>query len=188
MHMIRHNYYILTGAPGAGKSALLKLLLDRGLHGIDEPGRRVLAEQRRVNESGVPGKDNRQFVDLMLMKAIEDYKAAAALEGKVLFDRGIPDNLAYAAHFGFDHPDAEKAAGDFRYNGAVFFFPSWEAIYTRDEERIISFEVACSFGERLRAVYRNLGYHMIDVPCVPVEERLQFILCRLAENGSDNPT
>src|SRR5262249_30978486 len=101
---------------------------------------------------------------------------AAGIAGPVFFDRGIPDNLAYAFHFGFDHPLAGIAASEYRYNGALFFFPAWESIYTCDEERIISFEIARGFGEHIRAIYQRHGYRLVDVPCVSIDQRLEYII------------
>src|ERR1051326_3134434 len=177
--MNKDNYYILTGPFGSGKTTLLRMLSDSGMHVFDEPGRRVLADQRRDQGNDSQAHDHRQFVDQMLTKALDDYDAAAEIKGPVIFDRGIPDNLAYAFHFGFDHSQAESAAGDYRYNGGVFYFPAWEAIYTCDHERKASFEIARDFGERVQEVYLRLGYQPINVPCVSVEQRLEFIIGRI---------
>ena len=46
------NYFILTGAMGAGKSTILKKLRKLGLPCIDEPARQILAEQRAISGLG----------------------------------------------------------------------------------------------------------------------------------------
>jgi predicted ATPase len=84
--------------------------------------------------------------------------------------------MAYASIFGLDYPPGQNAARQFRYNPQVFFAPAWEQIYTTDDERTVSFEVARPFGDELRALYEQLGYTLLDIPCVSIEERVEFIL------------
>jgi predicted ATPase len=174
------RYFLLTGAFGSGKSALLKHLEPRGIRGIVEPARSILSEQRRIQGNGVPEKDPRLFVELMLSRMLNTYRQIEASPGPVLFDRGIPDILGYAALFGFDFPPGENAARLYRYNPRVFVAPAWEEIYCTDDERTVPFSVARKFGNDLRAIYERFGYALIDLPCVSLEERADFILDRLA--------
>ena len=173
------NYFILTGAFGSGKTTLLEQLRTLGYRTVDEPARRVLAQQRRAGSSGVPERDARRFVDLMLSMAEDDYRRAGPATAPVFFDRGIPDNLAYAALSGFDYPAGEDAAQKHRYARRVFFAPAWEQIYTHDEERKASFQDASRFGDIVRSVYERLGYALIDIPLLPVTERVNFVLAHL---------
>ena len=48
------QYYILTGAMGAGKSTVLGELKNKGLTCVAEPAREILAEQRTIDGAGVP--------------------------------------------------------------------------------------------------------------------------------------
>jgi predicted ATPase len=88
--------------------------------------------------------------------------------------------LGYAALFGFEFPHCENAAHLYRYNAQVFMAPAWEQIYCTDDERALPFAVAREFDNDLRAIYGRLGYTLINLPCVSVEERADFILDRLA--------
>jgi predicted ATPase len=45
-----------------------------------------------------------------------------------------------------------------------------------DDERKMSFEAASQFGDALRAQYEQLGYVLIVLPCLSVEERAEFLL------------
>lgn len=176
MVRIRENFVILTGAPGSGKTTLLEYLRTQGLPIVAEPARAILAEQRSVEGKGVPEKDARLFVDLMLSRMMYQYGQQETATASVLFDRGVPDMIAYASLFGFDYPPGWKAAQQYRYNQRVFFAPSWEQIYTTDTERKMSFALAQQFGETLRMVYTQAGYTLVEIPCCSVEERAQFIL------------
>ncbi len=170
---------IITGAPGGGKSTLLRCIQALGYRTVDEPARRILAEQRRIDGDGIPSRDPRRFVDLMLSTAIGDYHGEQGSSQHVIFDRGIPDNVVYASLFGFEHQPAKEASRQYRYNGRVFFVPAWEQIYTNDEERKMSFALAKEFGDSLRETYLELGYRLVDVPCVSAEARVRFILERV---------
>ena len=174
--MVKDRFFLLTGAFGSGKSTLLEHLQLRGIRGIAEPARPILAEQRSIQGNGVPEKDPRLFVELMLSRMLGAYRQSDTLAGPVLFDRGIPDILGYAGLFGFDFPHCENAAQLYRYNPQVFMAPAWEQIYCTDDERTLPFSRSREFGNDLRAIYKRLGYTLIDLPCVPVEERADFIL------------
>src|SRR5215471_16685903 len=132
--MVKDRFFLLTGAFGSGKSTLLDHLQLRGIRGIVEPARPILAEQRSVQGNGLPEKDPRLFVELMFSRMLDAYLQNDGLLGPILFDRGIPDILGYAALFGFDFPPGENAAHLYRYNSQVFIAPAWEQIYRTHEE------------------------------------------------------
>lgn len=115
----------------------------------------------------------------MLSRMLDSYLQSDKLPGPILFDRGIPDIAGYASLFGLDLSHYENAARLYRYNFRVFMAPAWEQIYCTDDERTVPFSGACSFGNDLRAIYQRLDYDPIDLPCVSVEARADFILQHL---------
>ena len=177
--MVQNHYFVLTGAFGSGKSTVLELLRLRGVQVIVEPARQILAEQRSIQGNGVPERDPRLFVELMLSRMLSTYRQSDSRPGPLLFDRGIPDILAYARLFGFDLPAAENAATLYRYNTKVFIAPFWGEIYCTDEERTVPSSVAREFGDHVRAIYERLGYTPVDLPCSSAEDRAEFILHRV---------
>src|SRR5579862_6324147 len=170
LSMNHDKFFILTGAPGSGKTTLLQHLRTLGFQAIAEPARQILAEQRSIGGDGLPGRDTRLFVDLMLSRMIGEYNRPEASTAPIFFDRGIPDAVVYASLFGIDYPPGQNAARKYRYNPLVFFAPAWEEIYRQDEERTVSFQVASQFDPALREIYRQLGYVLIDLPCLSVKE------------------
>lgn len=178
--MIKINFYILSGAMGGGKSAVLSRLRELGIHCVPEPAREILAEQRRIKAMGVPEKNADLFSMLMLSRSIHNYSENSSVEEAVVFDRGIPDMAAYARLFSLDETSYINAAQEFRYNPTVFYFPAWEKIYTTDSERKMSFEDAQAFGAVVRSIYEKFGYRFLEVPRFSLEERVQFILNRIA--------
>ena len=126
---INANYFILTGAMGAGKSTILKQLRKRGTIAIDEPARQILAEQRSIDGDGVPEKDQKLFTDLLLSRSIFQFQQMQDHQDPVIFDRGIPDNIGYASLFNMSTQTAKAVSHQFRYNHLVFFAPGWKDIY-----------------------------------------------------------
>jgi predicted ATPase len=177
--MIKHNYFILTGAMGGGKSTILAKLAAAGVHCVPEPARAILAEQRMIAAAGVPDLNAEAFNTLMLARAIHNYQEKQSLSGSIIFDRATPDMIAYAKLFQLGLTSYRNASQKFRYNPTVFYFAAWQEIYTNDEERKIDFAGAQAFGVDVKAIYESLGYRILDVPRLSIEERAKFILERI---------
>ena len=173
--MHRDHYFVMTGAMGSGKSVILEQLKMMGLPCVPEPARQILQEQRAISARGVPDIDPDLFTQLMLSRATSFYLGNFATEAVAVFDRGIPDMIAYAELFGLDSKIYYNSATLYRYNPCVFWFKGWEDIYTHDEERKMSFQQADDFGERAHEIYRELRYDIIPVPELPIEKRAEFI-------------
>jgi predicted ATPase len=64
----------------------------------------------------------------------------------------------------------------FRYNHSVFIAPAWREIFQQDRERKQDFDEAVRTYEVLVGTYKALGYELIELPRVPVAERVRFVL------------
>lgn len=102
--------FVMTGAIGSGKSTVLKSLQSTGLAVIEEPARQILVEQRNIGGDGIPEKDPGYFVQLMLSRAIYQFKQTQELNGNVIYDRGIPDMIAYFHLFNLNYPPAQQTS------------------------------------------------------------------------------
>ena len=169
------HYFVLTGAMGSGKSAILEQLITMGLACVAEPARQILQEQRAISARGVPEIDPDLFTQLMLSRATSFYLENFATETLSVFDRGIPDLIAYAELFGLDTKIYYSSATLYKYHPCVFWFKGWKDIYKQDDERKMSFQQAYEFGERVHEIYRELGYQVIQVPLLPIDNRAEFI-------------
>lgn len=174
--MYQPNFFVLTGAMGGGKSTLLALLKKKHLRCIPEPARAILQEQRLLSATGVPEEDPNLFTQLMLSRATKCYTDTIAQKAQpCVFDRGIPDLIAYAELFNLDTSLYYKAAEAYRYNQHILCFRGWEEIYTTDEERKMSYSQAEAFGDRVAEIYRSLGYTLVDVPKIAPKARATCI-------------
>jgi predicted ATPase len=164
---------ILTGAPGTGKTAMLDALV--GIRRVPEPAREVLAEERASGGAGTPDRDPALFVALLLQRSIGKHEAAEVGDGPVLFDRGVPDCIAYAVLLGVDPSPSVRASEVHRYRREVFLLEPWEEIYSTDDERRMSFADTHGFHAALVDAYGGAGYDLVVVPRGPVEDRANFV-------------
>jgi predicted ATPase len=172
MHVER--FHVVTGAPGSGKTAVLAGL-GPAVHVVPEPARVVLAELRASGDTRTHDRDWEAFVSMLLQRSIAQQEAAQATDGAVVFDRGVPDNVAYAKVLGVDPAPAREAATRYRYHREVLILPPWEDIYTTDDERTMSFADTVPFHEALVDAYEDAGYTLVEVPRGTAAERAAFV-------------
>lgn len=73
-------------------------------------------------------------------------------------------------------PHVGKAASIFRYHRRVLIAPPWPEIFAQDSERTQSFGEAVATYEMIVGTYAALGYELIQIPAMPVTERVEFVL------------
>jgi len=175
---------VITGAPGTGKTVVIRALENLGYRCYHEVIRDMTAEakkiettQKKVSNPLVFVDDPLEFNKQLLSGRKNHYKDAQNIEEPIcFFDRGIPDVLAYMDYFEQEYPSVfETLSHDHRYDD-IFILPPWKAIYTSDNERLESFEEALGIHEQLSATYKRFGYDPISVPKTSIEERTSFVL------------
>ncbi|WP_157217033.1 AAA family ATPase [Flavisphingomonas formosensis] len=170
------NLHIVTGGPGSGKSSLVAALGREGLPHMAEAGRAIIRDQVAIGGDALPWANTLAFAEQMLGWEMRSYHMAGAIDGPVLFDRGVPDVLGYLRLIGAAVPrHVEVAAHRFRYARRVFIAPWWPQIYTHDDERKQSPEEAEATFRMIAHVYAELGYMLVPLPLAPVEERVRFV-------------
>lgn len=170
------NLYILTGGPGSGKSSVIDELSRQGYTCAEEVGRAVIQDQVAIDGEALPWKDAARFRDLMFEAQLELYDSFKSKK-IVFFDRGLIDCIGYSRLVDIEVPATMKQlAMEHPFNPTVFTFPPWEEIYANDEERKQDFDEAVATYEAMVEVYREYGYTTLDVPKLPVKDRVAFIL------------
>lgn len=170
----RNRLFVISGCSGGGKSALLGELERRGHVIVEEPGRRVIAQERARRGHALPWVDLAAFAARALAIARQDRAWAESVDGLVFFDRGLVDAAAALEH-ATGEPALDQVAGE-RYASRIFLAPPWPEIYETDADRQHGFEEAAAEYERLLAAYTSLGYEIELLPKLGVAERADFVL------------
>lgn len=170
------RFLVVTGGPGSGKTTLVEALAARGWAHMPEAGRAIIRDQAAIGGPARPDADRAAFAEQMLAFELRSFREAAALSGPVLFDRGLPDTIGYLNLCDLPVPaHAAAAARLFRYARTVFIAPPWPQIFRNDAERHQTLEEAERTYEAMVEVYTALGYALVPLPLVSVEERVRFV-------------
>lgn len=173
MALVLPRHAVLTGAPGAGKTTLLDAAAAAGFRTSPEVARRILQEPGGM---ALREADPLGFAEAMLEAHAREYERHAGHTGTVLFDRGFPDVVGFLEVSGLPvSPAIERVCRDRRYAGPILRAPAWAAIYAQDAERIQDWEQAVASDEAVTAAWKRFGYEPVDLPFVPVGERLDFL-------------
>src|SRR6516164_10256590 len=135
------NFVTISGCSSGGKSTLLLELRRRGFATVDEPGRRIVAEELKRGGRALPWADAVAFLRRAIEVSLADRAAADASARWVFFDRGLIDAAAALEHLSGE-PVIESLGRVYRYDKRVFLAPPWQQIYTLDHARRHDFSEA----------------------------------------------
>ena len=171
------THHILTGAPGAGKTVLLRGLERYGVAVVEEAATDVIAWAQATGDDAPWERPD--FTDTIL--ALQQQRQARAPAGPTIFDRSPVCTLALAHFLGLE-PSATLVKAAFacrdHYARDVFFVEGLPTIVNTAARRI-TLEDARRFGALHREVYTDLGFVLVDIPPASPVERGDLILSRL---------
>lgn len=177
------RFVVLSGCSGGGKSTLLAELSKRGFGVVEEPGRRIVAQEQDRNGVALPWKDAQAFVQRAVELSLQDLESANAkadaIHGWVFFDRGLIDAASALAQI-TNTPLSSYLGAQLTYHRQVFLTPPWPEIYITDAERQHLLSDAVEEYERLLIDYPLLGYEVVIVPKDTVPARADFVLDQLS--------
>lgn len=177
MVILKNNFYIITGGPGVGKTALINELERRGYNCVPEVAREIIKQQVSDNGDALPWKDTKKYSDLMLSYSVRDFIYLSEDDNFQFFDRGIPDTYGYELLMKFDeNKQLIDALNNYRYNKTAFVLPPCEDIYVKDEERKQDFRTAVDTYNVMKQAYGNAKYNLIEIPFMTVSGRADFLL------------
>jgi len=177
--MIEKQIYVITGGPGFGKTLLIEELQQLGYHCSGEFARELILSQQESGGEILPWKNAKLFQQNILQKRIAFFDSVP--DGSLAFaDRGIPDQLAFARYRGFRASEVLiECAEKYRYAPQVFVTPPWPEIFTNDAIRTETFEEALRIHESIVKTYLDLNYQIIELPLLPVKQRINYLLQNL---------
>ena len=175
---VQTNWHVLTGAACSGKTTTINLLADRGYQTVPEVARplieREVAKGRTLEDIFANGAAMAPAVADVQRRAEHGLRAADV----AFLDRGLPDCLFFYRNFGLDPNDLLAECFHHRY---AFVFLLDRLDFRLDGARVRDNAYTVLLDKWLYRDYTALGYHVIRVPVLPPQERIEFILEKLAE-------
>ncbi len=183
--MIKKQIYVITGGPGFGKTQLVEELRQSGYNCSEEFARDLILSQQKSGGDILPWKNPKLFQQNILQKRIAFFDSVP--NGSFAFtDRGIPDQLAFALYKGFGTPEIlSEYSRQYRYAPQVFVTPPWPEIFVNDPIRSETFEEARRIHEVVVETYISLNYQIIELPLLPLKQRMKYLLQNLLNFEND---
>jgi predicted ATPase len=165
--------YVLTGAPGSGKTTMIEALRGRGATVVAEAATEVIA---RGQAAGVaePWTGAAFLSDIVRLQVSRQRETAGDV---VFFDRSPLCTLALARYSQRPVPVVLRSAVQAmagRYEREVFLVRELGFV-ERTAARRISYADAVRFGAIHEDVYAEHGYVLVEVPKAPVAQRVELI-------------
>jgi predicted ATPase len=174
------TYHILTGAPGAGKTVLLRGLERAGLAVVEEAATDVIAWAQAEGRDA-PWEDAGFIDDILALQGLRERRAPA--EGRVVFDRSPVCTLALSRFQGRAptprlEAEIERIMAARTYERRVFFVEGLDFI-TATPARRIDLDGAKAFARVHEEVYQELGFELVRIPPGPAPGRVAKVLEQL---------
>jgi predicted ATPase len=176
---IQTNWHVITGEICCGKTTLINLLADQGFQILPESSRPYIegevAKGRTLDEIFGSTADERAITDLQK-------RAECGLRPTDLtfLDRALPDYLWFWRLLAMD-PN-ELLADCFQHRYASVFILDRLPLHL-DGARIEDEAYTVLLDQALVSDYSALGYHIVRVPVMSPQKRLEFVLERLSQQG-----
>jgi predicted ATPase len=169
--------FILTGAPGSGKTALLRLLEQAGHGVVEEAATDVIALEHAL---GVPEPSAcAEFVDKIVALQRARQLGRPPCGAAVFFDRSPVCTLALSRWLGRPvsallAAELDRVAAGPVYERAVFFVRN-QGFVTRTAARRMTFDDSLAFEKVHEQAYREYGFELIEVPAGPLADRAALV-------------
>jgi len=176
--------FILTGAPGAGKTALLRMLEWDGFGVVEEAATDVIALRFALGPS-TPWEQPRFVEDIVDLQRRRQLGRRIAPGETVFFDRSPICTLALSRYSGFEPADevtaeVDRVLGLRVYEPTVFFVENLGSV-EKTAARQISFADSLQFEQLHRETYVELGFDLVSVPPGSVRARADQVLAAVRD-------
>jgi predicted ATPase len=171
--------YILTGPPGAGKTAVLRQLEVIGYAVVEEAATDVIALGNAFGDEE-PWRDQGFIDKVIALQRQRQQSVAVTRDTTVFFDRSPVCSLALSRYLGVAaspllEEEVSRVVAERTYEPTVFFIRN-QGFVTATAARRISFEDSLVFEQIHERTYRDLGFEVVDVPAGPLADRVALIL------------
>ena len=170
--------FIITGAPGAGKTAIIRQLELDGYSVVEEAATDVIAAAQ--DRGTVQPWTHPSFIDVIANLQRDRQIRASYQPDEVQFhDRCVVCTAALAVHLGYAFSpflagELQRIKNEAIYQTRVFFIRSLGFI-TPSEARRISFEDAVRFEKIHEETYGKLGFELVPIEPASLVERVTLV-------------
>ncbi len=177
---VQTNWHVIAGALSCGKTTLINQLADRGFRTVPEGARLYLDGERAGGRTTEEIRTNLAA----LQHGIADMQLR--IEGELratdvaFLDRAVPDCLAWWRVYGLNPNEFLTECFRHRYASVFVLDP---LPIQRDGFRPEDEAVAAFLDEWIARDYSSLGYQVVRVPVLSIQQRLAFVLETLSEQG-----
>ncbi|UCF94217.1 MAG: ATP-binding protein [Desulfobacterales bacterium] len=170
------QWYVITGAPCSGKTAVIHELERRGYAVVHEVARAYIDQElkkgKRLDQIRA---DELAFERHILREKLKIEKKLAP-DAIHFLDRAVPDSIAYFKLAGLDPEEPLKKSEFVRYK-KVFVFERLG--FLMDNVRCEDEETAAQLDRLIQESYRLLKYDLVIVPACRIKDRANFVLQHL---------
>lgn len=170
--------YIVTGAPGAGKTAIIRQLELEGFSVVEEAATDVIAAAQ-ARGTPEPWTHPSFLDDVAVLQRDRQLRASHQPDPIQFHDRSAVCTAALAAYLEFPitpllAAELERIRTQSIYQERVFFVRNLGFIQPTEARRI-TFEETLRFEKIHERAYRDRGFELIPVEPAPLIERVSFI-------------
>ncbi len=170
------NWCVITGGPSSGKTTVLNELAKLGYVVYPEAARVFIDQEMAKGKSLKEIRRNEAEFQRKVLKIKMEVEKNAPKDNVVFFDRAIPDSIAYYQICGLDPKEVLKFCQEKKYR-KIFFLE--QLYFNQDYARVEDEKTIKKLNKLLKESYENLGYEVINIPTMSVEDRVQKILSEI---------
>ena len=174
--------YIVTGAPGAGKTAVIRQLEIDGFSVVEEAATDIIAlsQAQGIAEPWT----SPDFIDAIVRLQQARERRHAGATDPHFHDRSVVCTAALADYLGFPRPqtllqELQRISSEHVFQRRVFFLKTLGFI-KHTEARRITYEETLRFESIHERTYRDLGFEIVYIDAGSVADRVKQIKRTLA--------